>query len=88
MMVMCKRRLHTSSPLWANRTTPWYNGMCRTLGDSYLSLIHEAALGGFISGTLEFIAMVGLYVLIIIMLLICMAMRSIIRGIVHIYGCT
>jgi hypothetical protein len=88
MMVMCEHRLHTTSPLWAHRATPWCNGMGRTSGDSYLSLLHEAALGGFISGTLESIAMVGLYVLIILVLLICMAMRSIIRGIVYLYGCT
>jgi hypothetical protein len=87
-MVTCERRLHTISPLWAHRATPRCNGMGGTLGDSYLSLIHEAALGGFISGTLEFIDMVGLYVLIILVLLICMTMRSIIRGIIHLYGCT
>jgi hypothetical protein len=88
MIVMCECRLHTTSPLWAHRATPHCNGMGRTLGDSYLSLIHEAALGGFLSGTLEFIAMVGLYVLIVLALHICMAMKSIIRGIVHLYGCT
>jgi hypothetical protein len=88
MMVMCEHRLHTTSPLWAHRATPRCNGMGRTSGDSYFSLIHEAALGGFISESLEFIAMVGLYVLIILVLLICMAMRSIIRGKVHLYGCT
>jgi hypothetical protein len=88
MMVMCEHWLHTTSPLWAHRATPRCNGMGRTSRDSYLNLIHEATLGGFISGTLEFVAMVGLYVLIILVLLICMVMRSIIRGIVHLYGCT
>jgi hypothetical protein len=88
MMVICEHRLHITSPIRAHRAAPWCNGVGRTSGDSYFSLVHEVALGGFILGTLEFKAMVGLYVLIILVLFIYLATRSIIRGVVHLVGGT
>jgi hypothetical protein len=45
MMVICERRLHITSPIRAHRAAPLCNGMGRTSGDSYFSLIHEVALG-------------------------------------------